>query len=154
MPPKREYVHIRPRLDGGAVDRRTGHTAEHDDPESHPHGLRRRLGALCRYGLAGLVQRLAGERFPLGTLVVNLVGCLLFGLVWGWLEGRVGFSPQTRVVVLTGFMGAFTTFSTFAFETASLLQGGQIAAAVLNIGVQTVLGVVLVLAGMALAQSL
>lgn len=112
------------------------------------------FGALCRYGLGGFVQRLAGERFPAGTLVVNLVGCLLFGLVWGWLEGRVQFSPQTRVIVLTGFMGAFTTFSTFAFETANLLQAGQLAAAALNVGMQTVLGVVFVLAGLALAQSL
>lgn len=111
-------------------------------------------GALCRYGLGGAVQRLAGERFPAGTLVVNLLGCLLFGLVWGWLEGRVGFSPQTRPIVLTGFMGAFTTFSTFAFETAGLLQGGQWLAAALNVGVQAVAGVVLVLAGLALAQNL
>ena len=110
-------------------------------------------GALCRYGLAGAVQRLAGERFPAGTLAVNLLGCLLFGLVWGWLEGRAGFSPQTRVVVLTGFLGAFTTFSTYAFETATLLQGGQIAAALLNVAGQTVLGVLLVLAGMAVAQA-
>ncbi len=111
-------------------------------------------GALCRYGLAGLVQRLAGERFPLGTLVVNLVGCLLFGFVWGWLEGRVGFSPQTRAIVLTGFLGAFTTFSTFAFETTTLLQGGQVAAALLNVALQTVLGMALVFAGLAIAQSL
>ncbi len=111
-------------------------------------------GALCRYGLAGLVQRLAGARFPVGTLAVNLLGCLLFGLLWGWLEGRVGFSTQTRTVVLTGFMGAFTTFSTFAFETATLLQAGQLAAAVLNVVVQSVAGVLLVIAGMALAQSL
>ena len=111
-------------------------------------------GALCRYGLGGLVQRLAGERFPLGTLVVNLLGCLLFGFVWGWLEGRVGFSPQTRAVVLTGFLGAFTTFSTFAFETANLLQGGQVLAALLNCTVQTVLGVMFVLAGMTIAQSI
>jgi len=112
------------------------------------------LGAVCRWGLAGLVQRLVGDRFPLGTLVVNLVGCLLFGLVWGWLESRVGVSPQTRAIVLTGFLGAFTTFSTFAFETATLLQGGQIAAAVLNVTAQTLLGLVLVLAGLALAQSI
>jgi CrcB protein len=111
-------------------------------------------GALCRYGLSGVVQRLVGERFPAGTLVVNLLGCLLFGLIWGWLEGRAGFSPQTRLVVLTGFMGAFTTFSTFAFETAGLLQGGQWLAAALNVGAQTVAGVVLVLIGMSVAQHL
>ena len=86
--------------------------------------------------------------------MVNLLGCLLFGFVWGWLEGRVGFSPQTRAVVLTGFLGAFTTFSTFAFETANLLQGGQVLAAVLNVTVQTVLGVMFLLAGMTIAQSI
>lgn len=111
-------------------------------------------GTLCRYGLSGVVQRLVGERFPAGTLVVNLLGCLLFGLFWGWLEGRAGFSPQTRLVVLTGFMGAFTTFSTFAFETAGLLQGGQWLAAVLNVSAQAVAGVALVLVGMAVAQNL
>ena len=72
--------------------------------------------------LSGLVQRLAGERFPLGTMAVNLLGCLLFGFVWGYLEGRVGLSPQTRTIVLTGFMGAFTTFSTYAFETVTLVR--------------------------------
>jgi len=112
------------------------------------------LGALCRYGLSGAVQRLAGDRFPAGTLVVNLLGCLLFGLVWGWLENRAGFGPQTRLVVLTGFLGALTTFSTYAFETAALLQGGQLAGALVNVAVQTVLGVLLVLAGMAAAQAL
>jgi len=111
-------------------------------------------GALCRYGLGGLVQRLAGERFPAGTMAVNLLGCLLFGFVWGWLETRAGFSPQTRMVVLTGFMGAFTTFSTFAFETANLLQSGQWLAAALNVGLQTMLGVLLVFAGLAMAQNL
>jgi len=111
-------------------------------------------GALCRYGLSGVVQRVVGERFPAGTLVVNLLGCLLFGLLWGWLEGRAGFSPQIRMVVLTGFLGAFTTFSTFAFETAGLLQGGQWLAAALNVGAQTVAGVVLVLIGMSVAQHL
>jgi CrcB protein len=99
-------------------------------------------------------RRLAAERFPLGTLAVNLIGCLLFGLVWGWLEPRLGFSAQTRTVLLTGFLGAFTTFSTFAFETATLLQGGQTAAAALNVTLQTVLGVALVLAGLALARAI
>lgn len=111
-------------------------------------------GAICRWGLAGLVQRLTGERFPLGTLAVNLLGCLLFGFAWGWLEARAGFSPQTRAIVLTGFLGAFTTFSTFAFETTNLLQSGQLAAAALNVGLQTVLGVGLVFAGLALAQNI
>jgi fluoride exporter len=111
-------------------------------------------GTLCRYGLGGLVQRLAGERFPLGTLSVNLLGCLAFGLVWGLLAERAGFSTQTRIIVLGGFLGAFTTFSTYVFETLTLLQSGQILAAMLNVGLQTVLGLGCVLLGLALAQAI
>jgi len=153
MPPRVGFVHIQgdPRL---ALHR----PVIHDEPMTK---LNLTLlvcaggaGAFCRWGLAGLVQRLAGERFPLGTLAVNLLGCLLFGFVWGYLEGRVGLSPQTRTIVLTGFMGAFTTFSTYAFETVTLLQGGQYFAAFANIAVQTVLGVALVFAGLAAGQAL
>ena len=110
-------------------------------------------GALARYGLAGLVQRQAGGNFPAGTFVVNLAGCLLFGVVWGLLEHRLGLAAQVRLVVLTGFMGSFTTFSTFAFESAGLLQGGQIAAALANLAGQTVLGVALVWLGMAAGRA-
>lgn len=110
-------------------------------------------GALARYGLAGLVQRQAGGNFPAGTFVVNLVGCLLFGVAWGLLEHRLGLAAQVRLVVLTGFMGSFTTFSTFAFESAGLLQGGQIAAALANLAGQTVLGVALVWLGMAAGRA-
>ncbi len=77
-------------------------------------------GTLARYGLAGLMQRLLGESFPWGTLTVNALGCFLFGVVWMLAEDRLVISGQTRFVILTGFMGAFTTFSTFAFETAAL----------------------------------
>lgn len=114
-------------------------------------GLAGALGALSRYGLAGLVQRWAGGSFPLGTFVVNILGCFLFGLIWGLLEHRLG--PQFRLVVLTGFMGAFTTFSTFAFESAGLLQHGQWAWALLNLAGQNVLGLALVIAGLALGRA-
>ena len=99
-------------------------------------------------------QRLAGERFPLGTLTVNLLGCLAFGIAWGLLAERAGFSTQTKIVLLVGFLGAFTTFSTYAYETLALLQSGQILAAVLNVGLQTVLGLGCVLLGLAAAQAL
>lgn len=114
-------------------------------------GLAGGLGALSRYGLSGLVQRLSGGTFPLGTFVVNVLGCFLFGLVWGLLENRLG--PQFRLVVLTGYMGAFTTFSTYAFESAGLLQHGQWAWAVANLAGQNVLGLALLLAGLALGRA-
>lgn len=109
-------------------------------------------GALSRYGLAGLVQRLAGGSFPLGTFVVNMLGCLLFGLVWGLLEERAAFGPQARVIVLTGFMGAFTTFSTFAFESVALMRAGQWLFAAVNVAGQNLIGFIVLFAGLKLAR--
>ncbi len=83
------------------------------------------IGTLARYGLGGLVQSHAGKIFPWGTVAVNLLGCLLFGIVWASLEGRWPASDQTRTIILVGFMGAFTTFSTFIFETDGLLRGAE-----------------------------
>ena len=82
-------------------------------------------GTLARYWLSGFVHRVCGASFPWGTLAVNVVGCLLFGFFWTLAEERMLISSQTRIVVLTGFMGAFTTFSTFAFETAQMLSDAE-----------------------------
>lgn len=110
------------------------------------------VGTLARYGLAAAVQRLGGPAFPWGTLAVNLVGCLLFGLVVALSEGRAIISPQARLVLLTGFMGALTTFSTFAFDTTQLAQQSGWALAAANVVVQNSLGVAAILAGMAAGQ--
>lgn len=104
-------------------------------------------GTLARYGLSGLMQRLSGAAFPFGTLAVNAAGCLLFGFVWALYEGRV-ISPEARVVVLVGFMGAFTTFSSFAFETGELLRDGQLSYAALNIIAQNAIGIAVFFAGL------
>ncbi len=111
-------------------------------------------GTLCRYWLAGAVQKLCGSDLPVGTFAVNMAGCLLFGLVWGLLENRAGLSGEWRLAALTGFMGAFTTFSTYMFETAALLRLGQTLAAVANVAGQSALGLCCVLAGMALGRLL
>ncbi|MEX0776150.1 MAG: fluoride efflux transporter CrcB [Phycisphaeraceae bacterium] len=112
-------------------------------------------GTLARYGLAGLVHRWPGSsEFPWGTLVVNAAGCLLFGVVWGLAEYRHVISDDLRPIILIGFMGAFTTFSTFAFETTHMLQGAQWGYAAANIVAQNVLGVIMVLAGFALARAI
>ncbi|EPR31553.1 CrcB-like protein [Alkalidesulfovibrio alkalitolerans DSM 16529] len=112
------------------------------------------LGALSRYGLASLVHRLAGTGFPLGTFVVNVTGCLAFGLCVGLFEGRVSISPETRFAVLTGFLGSYTTFSTYAFESAALMRDGQWLTASVNIGGQIVLGLVAVVIGLNIARAL
>lgn len=110
------------------------------------------LGTLARYGLSGLVQRIAGAGFPWGTAVVNLTGCFLFGLLWTLLEGRIQVRPEIRTVVFIGFFGAFTTFSSFVAETALLMRDSQWLYAGANMIGQNVLGIVVLLAGMALGR--
>lgn len=112
------------------------------------------MGTVSRFGLAAVVQRLCGDRFPWGTVAVNLLGCFLFGLVWTLAEEKLILSPQTRFVLLTGFMGAFTTFSTFAFETTALLQAGSGWSAAGNLLLQNGLGIVCVIAGLAAGRLL
>lgn len=117
-------------------------------------GLAGAAGTLSRYGVSGVVQRLSGISFPLGTFLVNLSGCLLFGFVFGLFEERIGLPGELRFLILTGFMGAYTTFSSYMFESVTLLQHGQWLAAALNIIGQTVAGVVLTIAGLALGKML
>jgi CrcB protein len=110
------------------------------------------LGTLSRYGLAGLAQRLGGPQFPWGTFTVNAMGCFLFGLIWTLAEERLVISGQTRFILLTGFMGAFTTFSTYAFETSTLLQDAQWRLAAGNALGQLVVGVTFMFLGYAVGR--
>jgi len=109
-------------------------------------------GTLARYWLSGLVQKHVSTAFPLGTAVVNVVGCLCFGLVWAILEERLTLSGQMRIIVFLGFFGAFTTFSTFAFETSRLLEDAEWVQAAGNILLHNTLGIVAMIAGLALGR--
>jgi len=111
-------------------------------------------GTLARYGLAGLVQKIGGPGFPWGTLAVNLLGCLFFGFIWSLAEDRFLISSATRMVLLIGFMGAFTTFSTFAFETTQMLRDAQWTVAAANLAAQNVAGIVFMIMGMKLGRLL
>ncbi|MGN6133337.1 MAG: fluoride efflux transporter CrcB [Aureliella sp.] len=112
------------------------------------------LGCLARYVASGLVQRLYGGELPLGTFVVNVVGCLLFGFVWTLADERMLITSQTRTVILTGFMGSFTTFSTFAFESNALLHDAEWAVASANVVGHVVVGVLAIMLGMAVGRQI
>lgn len=105
-------------------------------------------GALARYGLGSAVQRWSGLSFPVGTLAVNVVGCFFFGLLAGLAEQRLPMSKETELILFTGFMGAFTTFSTYAFHTGLFLHEKQWGFALLNLCAHNVGGVVVLLTGL------
>lgn len=111
------------------------------------------LGTLARYGLGGLVQRLHQSTFPWGTFVVNALGCFIFGLVWSLAEERLVIGGETRAIILVGFMGAFTTFSTFAFETAAMLRDAEWLLAAANLLAHNGLGLVAFFLGVGLGRA-
>jgi CrcB protein len=111
------------------------------------------LGSILRYVLSGWIHRLLDNPwFPYGTLGVNVSGCLLLGFLAGLADNRSLFTSETRVLIFIGVLGGFTTFSTFAFETFSLAKNTQNLAALINIVLQLVLGLVAVWAGNILAR--
>ncbi|GAB6057258.1 fluoride efflux transporter CrcB [Desulfonatronum parangueonense] len=98
------------------------------------------LGALARYWLSLAVYTLMGRDFPWGTSAVNILGCFLFGLVWVLSEERGLIPLQLRFILLVGFMGSFTTFSTYIFESNVLLEQAQWFKLGLNLLSQNILG--------------
>lgn len=110
------------------------------------------LGTLSRYGLSSLVHRFNTSAFPLETFAVNMLGSFLFGLVWSFFAERLALPQGARLIVLTGFMGAFTTFSTYMFESLTLIQGNQIFWALCNIAGQIILGLLCMGAGLFLGK--
>jgi CrcB protein len=99
------------------------------------------IGSALRFMIGGWAQRLAAAGvFPYGTLVVNVVGCLFIGLLGGLAEYRQALEPGQRLFLMIGVLGGFTTFSAFAFETIGLVQDAQVLKAVVNTGLQIILG--------------
>ena len=80
------------------------------------------VGSVARYALAGLVQRCTSPYFPYGTFAVNIVGCLVFGIIFGLTEQRFAISPAMRAFLLIGVRGGFTTFSSYTFESFQLIR--------------------------------
>jgi fluoride exporter len=112
------------------------------------------LGSVARYYATSWAAHLApGSRFPLGTLAVNLTGCLLMGLLAGIAEQAQVMSAGTRLFLLTGLLGGFTTYSAFAWETYALGRDQLMTAALANVALQLVLGIGAVMVGAKLAAS-
>jgi CrcB protein len=111
------------------------------------------IGALSRFGVSFLAAKVLGERFPWGTLIVNLVGCFLIGLAYAWGERGFGImNPSVRLFFMTGYLGALTTFSTFGLETVTALQAGKYLVVAANILANNVIGIALVFLGMAVGR--
>jgi CrcB protein len=83
------------------------------------------LGGLTRYILGGWIQRFAGPDFPLGTLVINITGSFLLGLLYRYSTESAAITPEVRAMLTIGVCGGYTTFSTFSFETVRLLEDGE-----------------------------
>lgn len=110
------------------------------------------IGALLRYGLSGLAHRILGPSFPWGTLAANLVGCFLIGALWA-LSERVTLPRAFSPFVLTGMIGALTTFSTYGLESINLFRSGEIGLGIANILASNVLGLALVALGFVAARA-
>ena len=113
------------------------------------------IGSALRFAVSGWVQRLAATSvMPYGTLVVNVLGCLALGFLGGIAEYRQVLEPSQRLFLMVGILGGFTTFSTFAFESISLMQDAEIARAMANTVAQVILGFGAAFAGYILARIL
>ena len=109
------------------------------------------LGALSRYAVGGFFQRFSGVIFPWGTFSVNVIGSFIIGLLWGLME-RFSFSPSVRAFVFIGFLGAFTTFSSYSLETINMLREGEYLAGGANFILNNFVAFLLTLGGIVIAH--
>lgn len=116
------------------------------------------IGGICgvyaRYGLTQLIQTIFGRSFPLATLVVNVLGSFLLAFLFVETLERLTLSPATRAGLLTGGLGAFTTFSTFILEAATLVEDGETTKAILYLVLSVGLGLIAAFGGIFIARNL
>ena len=113
------------------------------------------VGAVARYLLSEATERMFGHHlseggFPYGTLLVNVIGCLVICIFGGW--GIPDLSDTTKLLLITGLLGALTTFSTFGWESLELMQNGKVGVALVSIGLNVVVGLVAVYGGYLVGQ--
>jgi CrcB protein len=111
------------------------------------------VGAVARYGIAGWIGQRWGRSFPLGTLVINVSGSFLIGLLMTLMAERFTENPQWRLLLVVGFLGAYTTFSTFEYETGALLKDGEWLFAGLNVVLSVIVGFAALKLGEVMAKS-
>ena len=111
------------------------------------------LGSVFRFLLSGFVHRLIPlSEFPFGTLAVNVVGCLLIGVLNGLAETRQVIGPELRLFLMIGMLGGFTTFSTFGYETLALIRDAEVFRAMGNVALHMFFGLTAVWIGDALGR--
>lgn len=108
------------------------------------------LGAASRYGIGLMSARLWGTNFPWGTLTVNLVGCFIIGLLFALAERSRLLTPEVRLLLITGYLGALTTFSSFSLETVNAGRAGLVVQSMTNILVNNSVGLLLTYLGLRL----
>ncbi|EAY28053.1 fluoride efflux transporter CrcB [Microscilla marina] len=111
------------------------------------------LGALSRFAVSNLVNKLSQVSFPYGTLTANVLGSFLIGLVVAWFESKTQTFTHWKPLLVTGFLGGFTTFSSFSYETMQLFKTQGIAQGLANAGGNVVLCIVCVYLGYSLAKA-
>jgi len=110
------------------------------------------LGGAARYGVALMTARFLVTPFPVGTLIVNLTGCLLAGFLVSLPSDRIPLTSEARLLLLTGFCGAYTTFSAWILESSELFRNGQIMLALVNIALSVAAGFLFFKGGVWLAR--
>lgn len=112
------------------------------------------IGAVMRFIVSTGIYSWLGRGFPYGTLVVNVLGSLLMGLLYELFLQRLSVSPEVRAILLVGFLGAFTTFSTFSIETVNLIEQGDLLKAMANVFVSVILCVLAAWIGLQIMRQL
>ena len=112
------------------------------------------LGALMRFIVSMSITERLGNSFPYGTLTVNVVGSFVMGFLAMWLVEKIGLDPLWRLAIFVGFLGAFTTFSTFSMETLNLFEEGLALRALANMFINVSLSVLAVWLGVLLGRSI
>jgi CrcB protein len=111
-------------------------------------------GTLARYGLDGWIQYRVGSVFPAGTLTINVLGCLILGVIGQFGLNHITVSPDLRIGLTIGLMGGFTTFSTFGWDTVRMLEEGELIKALIYVAASVIGGLIAMMIGMRVGDSL